>query len=257
MPTPRSRQAARLRARRRRAQQRARLFVLLAALAVLGIVTLLLTAFGSSSPSPVATPSPVPTTPIGTQRPQPEVLATVGNLRLQLPVADSAVTAIGFHGARDGALELDPVGRQANEGLLLRLWHRITGEPTEGPVWYQLGGAAGPGSHVLDIGAAAGTDVYTPVDGTVTGIADEVLDDTVVGSRIDIRPTQAPAVVVSLRNLRPDPALSVGSPVIALRSKIGSLVDIAQVERQALAAHARDGGNNVSISVYPAAGSLP
>jgi hypothetical protein len=49
----------------------------------------------------------------------------------------------------------------------------------------------------------------------------------------------------------------VGSTVIAARSKVGSVVDVADVERQALAAHARDNGNNVSISVYPAAGSLP
>jgi hypothetical protein len=231
--------------------------VLLAALAVLGVVTLLLTAFGTGSSAPAAPRSPIPTTPIGTQRPDPQWLATVGNLRIQLPVAEGAVTAIGFHGAQDGALELDPVGRQANEGLLLRLWHRITGEPADGPVWYELGGAAGPGRQVLDVGAAAGTDVYAPVNGTVAAIADDVLDGMVVGSRIDIRPTQAPAVVVSLRNLRPDAALSVGSTVIAARSKVGSVVDVADVERQALAAHARDNGNNVSISVYPAAGSLP
>lgn len=257
MPTPRSRQAARHRARRRRAQQRARALALIAVVGVLAVVTLLLTAFDSGSPSGSAVPAIAPTTPIGTERPAPEVLATVGNLRLQLPVAESAVTAIGYHGAGDGAIELDPVGRQANEGLLLRLWHRIAGEPAPGPVWYQLGGDAGPGRSVLDVGAATGTDVYAPVDGTVVGIADDVLDGAVVGARIDIRPTQAPAVVVSLRNLRPDPALSVGSPVVAARSKVGSVADVAAVERQELAVYARDSGNNVSLSVFPAAGSLP
>lgn len=257
MPTPRSRQAARLRARRRRAQQRARLLVVLAAVGVLALVTLLLTAFGSGAQAPAGGVSLVPSAPIGTERPEPEVLATVGNLRVQLPVAESAVTAIGFHGARDGALELDPVGPQANEGLLLRLWHRIAGAPEDGLVWYQLGGAAGPGRRVLDVGAATGTDVYAPVDGTVVSIADDVLNGEVVGSRIDIRPTQAPSFVVSLRNLRPDPALSVGSPVVAARSKIGSVANVAAVERQALAAYARDRGNNVALSVYPAAGTLP
>ena len=57
MATPRSRQAARLRARRRRAQQRARRLVVLSVLAVLGVVTLLFTAFGSSGssgPAPIA-----------------------------------------------------------------------------------------------------------------------------------------------------------------------------------------------------------
>ena len=238
-------------------KQRARLLVVLAAVGVLALVTLLLTAFGSGTQAPSGNLALVPTTPIGTERPNPEVLATVGNLRVQLPVAESAVTAIGYHGARDGALELDPVGRQANEGLLLRLWRTIAGAPADGPVWYQLSGAAGPGRHVLDVGAATGTDVYAPIDGTVVAIADDILDGVVVGARIDIRPTQAPAVVVSLRNLRPDAALSVGSPVVAARSKVGSVADVAAVERQALAAYARDKGNNVSVTVYPAAGSLP
>ena len=47
MATPRSRQAARFRARRRRAQQRARRLALLTVIGALALVTLLLTAFGS------------------------------------------------------------------------------------------------------------------------------------------------------------------------------------------------------------------
>jgi len=43
----------------------------------------------------------------------------------------------------------------------------------------------------------------------------------------------------------------------AASSKLGTAVDVATVEKQALAAHASDGGNNVSISVYPSPGSLP
>jgi hypothetical protein len=34
-------------------------------------------------------------------------------------------------------------------------------------------------------------------------------------------------------------------------------VNVAAVEEQALASHAANGGNNVSISVYPSPGSLP
>ena len=55
----------------------------------------------------------------------------------------------------------------------------------------------------------------------------------------------------------PDPSLAVGSPVLASSSKLGSVVDVAAVERQALAKHARARGNNVAIDVHPAAGSLP
>lgn len=258
MPTPRSRQAARFRARRRRAQQRARWLVVLTVVGILGVVTLVLTAFGSGTPKTAAAAQGAPAVALSADtRPEPQVLATVANLFLRQPVSQDAVTGIGFHGARDGALELEPAGRQANEGLLLRLWHRIAGTPDDGPVWYQLSGSTGPGTRVLDVGAAPGTDVYAPVDGTIVAISHFVIDGRTLGARIDIRPRDAPSVFVSLIHLRPDPSLAVGSSVLAATSKIGSVVDIASVERQALAAHARDRGNNVAISVYPAAGTLP
>ncbi len=256
MPTPRSRQAARHRARRRRAQQRARRLVVLAAFGALALVTLLLTAFGSGG-SRVGTPSGTLTAEAADARPEPRVLATVGNLRLQLPVGQGAVTGIGFHSSRDGALELRPAGRQANEGLLLRLWRRIAGNPAGTPIWYQLSGEAGPGARVLNVGAAPGTDVYAPVDGTIVGISDFVIDGRALGARIDIRPREAPAVFVSLTHLRPDTSLAVGSSVTAATSKVGTVVDVASAERQALAAHARENGNNVAIAVFPAAGTLP
>ena len=221
---------------------------------VLALVTLILTAFGSGSPKPVS--STVPPAPIATGvPPQPQVLATVGNLQIRLPVSGDAVTAIGFHADDAGAMELNPVGRQANEGLLARLWRRIVGSSPHGPVWYQLEG--GPGTEVLDVGAAPGTDVYSPVDGSVVSISDYVINGKAYGSQIDVRPTAAPQLIVSLVHLEPDPSLAVGSPVLASSSKLGTVVDVAVVERQALAKHAPARGNNVAIDVHPAAGSLP
>ena len=150
MATPRSRRAARQRARRRRAQHRARRLALFGILAALAVVTLILTAFGSSSPQRVATTVDLQPAASGVP-PEPEILATVSNLQIRLPIAGEAVTAIGFHGSDAGAMELDPVGRQANEGLLARLWRRIAGSSNDGPVWYQLEG--GPGTEVLAVGA--------------------------------------------------------------------------------------------------------
>lgn len=228
---------------------------MLGIVAALALVTLVLTAFGSGSPQDPA-PLTTVTHPVSAGLPpQPEVLATVGNLQLKRPVAADAVTAIGFHGSAGSGIELQPVGQRANEGVLARLWRRIAGAPAHGPVWYQLGG--GPGTDVLDVGAAPGTDVYAPVDGSVVAISDYVIDGEAHGSTIDLRPSAAPSVIVSLSHLRPDPSLAVGSPVLATTTKLGTVVDMAAVERQALAEHARDGGNNVAIAVQPAAGSLP
>jgi len=221
--------------------------------AAFALVTLILTAFGSSSPDSVAT-SVAPAAAAGVP-PEPQVLATVGNLQIKLPIAAEAVTAIGFHGADGDAMELSPVGRQVNEGLLARLWRRIAGSAQKGPVWFQLDG--GPGTEVLDVGAMPGTDVYSPVEGTVVSIADFVIDGKAFGSRIDLRPSASPSLIVTLSHLEPDPSLTVGSPVLASSSKLGTVVDVASVERQALAKHASGRGNNAAIDVHPAAGSLP
>ncbi|MFN8224554.1 MAG: hypothetical protein U0R50_15045 [Gaiellales bacterium] len=256
MATPRSRQAARLRARQRRAQLRARRLALLTVVSVLLVVTLALSAFGGNSeraPDTVITPPPGETS---SARPAAKLLATVGNLRLQLPVPETAVTAIGFHGARDGAMALNPHGRQGNEGLLARLWRRVAGAGRDDSVvWFQLGGSSG--TEVMDVGAAPGTDVYAPVDGSVVSISTITINGRELGKRIDLRPTAAPSTTVSIANVDPDPSLAVGTPVEARVSKLGQVVHIAAVEEQALAEHTASDGNNIAISVYASTSLLP
>lgn len=217
------------------------------------VLVLALSAFGSGTPARVEAATPPPSTRLLPGPPAPQFVATVDTLRIQLPVAQSAVTALGYHRGDEQAVDLEPLGRQGNEGLLARLWHRVVGSAGDDLVWYQLGGASGPGTSALDVGAPAGTDVYAPVDGTVVGISDYVLSNRVYGARIDIRPSRATSFVVSMTQLRADPALTVGSPVAAGTSKIGTVVDLSGVERQALARHTQDAGNNVSLEVHPAA----
>jgi hypothetical protein len=250
MTTPRSRHAARLRAHRRRAQARARWFAIGVVVTVLLVITLAVTAFSGEEPagSPGVT-SPT-SSPVSTTRPDPLILATVGNLRIQSPVSEDGVTTVGFHGAGEGALVLQPVGPQANEGLLARLWHRITGSTHRGLPWYQLTSGS---LRTLAVGAVPGTDVYSPVDGTVVAIRDHIVSGRRFGSEIEIRPSSAPSLVVELHDVDPDPALSVGENVAAGSSKLGTLVDVTKVERQALASYSGDGGANVGIQVYPSA----
>ena len=254
--TARSRHAARVRTRRRRSQLRVRRLAFLLFLAAVATVALLFTTFGTDAraPAPIAPAAPT-LGPAG--RPLPQPLATVGNLSIRLPISGDSITAIGFHGSATGALSLQPLGQQANEGLLARLWHRIAGSSKHGPAWFQLGGEAGPGTGVLDVGALPGTDVYSPVDGTIAAITDYIVSGRKHGVRIDIRPSSAPSVVVSLTHLDPDPSLAVGSSVLAGTSKVGSVADIATVERQALASHTNDAGNNVAVEVHSAPTSLP
>ena len=164
------------------------------------------------------------------------------------------MTAIGYHAAGGGALALEPVGRQVNEGLFQRIARRLFGGDEHGLAYYSLGGDDGPETAVLDVGAAPGTDVYSPVDGTVVGITPYELQGQRV-RRPHRRPAciGAPALVVTLTHLRPDPALTVGSAVAASISKVGTVVDFSRVERQALARYTQDAGNHVSVEIHPAA----
>ncbi len=254
--TARTRHAARARTRRRRSRLRVRRLAVLLFLGAVATVALLVTLFGTDAkaPAPVAPINPI-VSPAG--RPEQQPLATVGNLIIRLPVASDSVTAIGFHGSATGALSLQPLGRQANEGLLARLWHGIAGSSKEGPAWFQLGGEAGPGTGVMDVGALPGTDVYAPVNGTIAAITDYIVSGKKHGARIDIRPASAPSVVVSLTHLDADPSLAVGSSVIFGTSKIGTVADISTVEHQALASHTNDAGDNVAIEAHSAPTSLP
>jgi len=257
MPAP-SKTAAAARRRRAHAQRRRRkpphrLRRLLVLVIVVGgfLGTLLVTAFGQSAQVVVPQALPPPASrllPAGP--PTPMSLALRGALRIQMPVPQSRVTAIGYHSSADGALALTPLGRQGNEGALSRLAHKIFGGGHGHVVYYQLGGGE---TDVLDVGAAPGTDVYAPVDGTVVGITPYILNQRPYGVRIDIQPTIAPSLVLSLTQLEPDPALTVGSMVAASSTKVGRVIDLSGVEKQALAHYTQDAGNHVSIEIRPAA----
>jgi hypothetical protein len=234
-------------------ERRLRRLAVLVAVSLVALVTVLLSAFGGSGGA-VQAPAPASATrllPAGP--PAPEVVARLGSLHLQLPVSQSRVTAIGYQAGSEGSLALAPLGTQANEGVLKRIAHAVFGGSSARPRWYQLPGAKGPGSSSLDVGAPAGTDVYSPVDGTVLAIDDVVLGGRTLGSRVDIQPAGAPSLVVSVSHVKVDPALVVGSPLSAAATKLGSVVDYAHVERQALARYTNDPGNHVAVEVHPSA----
>jgi hypothetical protein len=251
-PAQRRRQQVRS---RRRKEHRLRRFALLTVVAVGLVATLLLTAFAGEKPQRASYVSPAPAErllPAG--RPQPLVIAKLDALRLQLPIAGSRVTAIGFHAAGDGALALQPVGRQGNEGLLARLGHALFGGEGSGPTWFQLGGGEGAQTSGLDVGAWAGTEVYSPVDGRVVGVTPYILDGREYGSQIDIQPSTAPSVVVSLTHIGALPEdVRVGQTVTASVTRLGSVLDLSSVERQALAKYTNDTGNHLALEVRPTA----
>ena len=243
----------RLRRRQAEYEARRRQFAVVLVIAIVAVVMLLVTAFGGSDhPALVVTPPASAARLLPAGPPGLEVLARVGALRLQLPINKSRVTAIGYAGGTAGSLAMSPLGAQANEGLIKRLWHAVIGGGSGEPRWYQLPGGQGPPTSALDVGAAPGTDVYAPVDGTIVGIGKIILNGSVQGARIDIQPTVAPSLVVSISQLNADPSLAVGATVTAGGSKIGTVRDFSHVEQQALARYTNDAGNHVLVEVHAA-----
>jgi hypothetical protein len=232
--------------RQRRSARRARRFALLVLLAAVFVVALALTAFGGASTRPTSLASSSFTS--AQSRPTPEIVALRGQVRLQLPIAQSRVTAIGYSPASN-ALSLSPVGHQANEGLVSRVFHGIFGGGGGNPRWYQLGGG---GTNALDVGAPTGTDVYSPVDGVIAAIRPFVLMGRRYGSEVAIQPQSSTSLVVAVTQLTADPSLTVGSAVVSGATKLGTVVDLASVEQQALSRYTNDGGNHVTIEVRAA-----
>jgi hypothetical protein len=233
-------------------ERRLRRLAVLIVVVAIGLVTLLLSAFGGSG-TPVQQAAPASATrllPAGP--PQPEIVARLGSLHLQLPISQSRVTAIGYQGGSDGAIGLAPLGTQVNQGLLKRVVHKVFGGSSGRPRWYQLPGGEGPGLSAIDVGSAPGTDVYAPVDGIIVSIEDVVLNGRTYGSRIDVQPSGAPSLIVSISHVRVDPSLAVGSPVTSAGSKLGSVVDFARAEHQVLSRYTNDSGNHVVVEVHPA-----
>lgn len=248
MPSSRLNGRRRVERQRARAARRARRVALLVVLSAVFLVALGLTAF--SNPT-TRTAQLIPNrsqATVAQTRPSTEIVALRGSLHLQLPISQSRLTAIGYHSA-DGALALHPVGHQANEGIVQRIVHSVFGGGGGSPKWYSLGGGA---TSALDVGAPIGSDVYSPVDGTVVAIRPFVVEGKVHGSEIDIQPQNAPSLVVAVTQLVSDPALTVGTPVVSGATKLGRVADLAAVEQQALARYTNDAGNHVTVEVRSA-----
>ena len=156
-------------------------------------------------------------------------------MSIALPVNESAVTAIAFRSIPDpAAVQLTPTGP--------------THEYDEG-----ASGSALPDLE-LDVGARAGTEVYSPVDGQVIWNYNNIVQGQAEGCRIVIAPQGAPGVAVSVTHVEePTPAAArppqVGESVIAGVTPIGQVIDLSAIETQNISQFSGDAGNHVAIEV--------
>ena len=226
-----------------------RWFAIAVVVGILGVATLALTAFDGSSSSASA-PS-VPPLPVTSAPPEPQVLATVGNLRVQSPVAQGGVTAVGFHGAADGALVLQPrrptVERRAARAALAPHHRIVAARPGVVPARERHAPHArcgrGRRHRRLLAGRRNGRRHPRPRRLGAHGRSRD-RTSTHVGTVPRRCHRERQARPRAQRRERTSPPGS---------SKLGTVTDISRYEQQALRRYATDGGNNVSIRVYPSA----
>jgi hypothetical protein len=224
---------------RRRRNRRTAISIAAAAVVVAAVVVVLFVVTGGTSPTgTAAATTPASPLPVNTP-PQHIVIAQAPLVSIALPVNTSAVTAIAFRSIPDpSAAELTPTGplHEYDEGA---------------------SGSALPDLE-LDVGAPAGTVVYSPVDGQIIGIYNNIVQGQVQGCRILIAPQGAPGVALSITHVdKPNGCVTsqVGQAVQSGVTQIGQVIDLSGVEQQDISQFSGDAGNHVAIELQHMANS--
>jgi hypothetical protein len=149
------------------------------------------------------------------------VIARAEGVEVHLPVEPDRVTAAMFHPVNDAA----SVGLDGTGSLDIHQADR--------------GDRAGPETAGLDIGAPAGTTVYSPIDGEIASVGDT---PSVAVSGLVLRLTHLDEPASGVRP-------SVGAPVRAGMTPLGRVRDFSAVARQELAQFTSDNGNHVHMEL--------
>lgn len=167
-------------------------------------------------------------------RPPDVPIARAGQVELRLPVDAERLTAVAFHPVDDPrVIEMQPTGPIPTHD-----------SPRDG--------RPGPARAVVDIGAPAGTLVYSPVDGIVSAVSDYVVRGQVIGRQYGIEPLTATGIVVMVTHVEDHPGTThprVGQAVQAGRTPLGQIKDLSGIMEQEISRFTADAGNHVSIEV--------
>src|SRR5215207_409347 len=192
--------------------------------------------------------------PIDPENAGPDVvLAEVAGIYISSPIRPEDLTGLAYHPEGESLVEMSPWGRNLSGNPLLRLFASVfASDSTPEKIQYYLMDPAdrrGPRTGALDVGAEAGTPVYSPVTGTIVAIRpDPVLQEG--ANVVEIQPVDNPDVRVSVSLVQQiDEEVGPRSPVEAGMTEIGSVADSAKVLRPQLASYASGSGNHVTVSV--------
>ena len=196
--------------------------------------------------SPTATERAVPIDP-GNAGPD-TVLAEAAGVQISTPIRPDNLTGLGYHPEGESLVAMGPRGENLSANPLISLF--AGGETPEKIRYYVMdaAGRTGPQTGALDVGAAAGTTVYSPVTGMVTAIRP---DPMVQGANVvEIKPDANANVRVTVSLVRSEEGnAGVTSRVTAGMTELGTVADSAQVLDPQLSSYTSDAGNHITISV--------
>lgn len=177
--------------------------------------------------------------------------ARLGGQNLVLPVAARDATIIAYHPTADErSVAIEPLGDQVNGGVVSRSFERVFSSPA--PVHFYVlsgDGRAVTQTGAVDVGAAPGTVITSPVNGEVVGVKHYKLLGKYDDVQIDIRPAKASGLTVSILFVE-DAAVTIGETVVAGSTQLGKVRKPQGDLGARLAEYTRDSGGHVHIEVY-------
>ena len=166
-------------------------------------------------------------------QPFPQIVAMRGSVRLQMPVMQSLTTAIGYHSRERRRPPLAPLGHQGNEGVVQRVFHAIFGGGAD--IRCGIGSTAARCRRSTSARRPARTSTRRSTGPSSASRRSSSRAITSARRSTSSRRTRRP-LVVTLTQLRPDDALTVGDDVVSGRTKVGT--DRRPLERRAPGARA-------------------
>src|SRR5262245_46836772 len=216
--------------------------ITVAAVAVLALILTLGGGSSSDAAGPLATPVPPPAESGSGAKPPELVIARGEGVDVHLPVDPTRVTAAMFHPVNDAS----GVALQGTGSIRIHQADR--------------GDRSGPETAGLDVGAPAGTTVYSPVDGVIASVSDYVISGRIEGYEVVIAPSVAASGLVLRLTHLDEPANaerpSVGTPVRAGATPLGRIRDFSPVARQEISEFTSDSGNHVHMELVRTEGDL-
>lgn len=220
-------------------RRRAAALIIVALIALMIITTPAARNFEGADQSPINPKTAAPDT----------VLASVGNINISTPIHPAKLSGLGYHSDGGDLLGMQPRGRNLSMNPVLGII--FGGSTKEGIQYYKMdsAGRSGPQTGALDVGAKAGTSVYSPVNGVISAIRPDPLIEN--ADVVEIQPSKNPNVRVAVSLVgRINEGVGVDDPVMAGKTKLGKVADSAAILKTQLSSYIPGAGNHVTVSVY-------